>query len=78
MPQERVLLLNPNLMKPVVTPIALDYLGWVLKKNGYDVDLIDLSFSSDIDKALEQYFNIDFPVAVGITVRNMDDAYYLR
>ena len=49
MPFEKVLLINSNQMKPVVTPIALDYLGHALKRMEYEVDLLDLSFSSDID-----------------------------
>jgi len=77
MPSDRVLLVNPNQMKPAVTPIALDYLGHALKKKGYDVDLLDVSFSSDMDADLSRYFSDKSPVAVGITVRNVDDSYYL-
>ena len=42
MPFQTVLLINPNRMKPVVSPIALDYLGHALKKAGYGVDVLDL------------------------------------
>ena len=38
MPYDKILLINPNQMKPVVTPIALDYLGHTLKEIGYDED----------------------------------------
>jgi radical SAM superfamily enzyme YgiQ (UPF0313 family) len=77
MSSEKVLLINPNRMKPVVTPIALDYLGHALKKSGYGVDLVDLAFSSDVSEDLSSYFKGNSPVAVGVTVRNVDDAYYL-
>ena len=77
MPSQKVLLINPNRMKPVVTPIALDYLGHALKRAGYGVDVLDLSFSADIGGDLSQYFESNSPAAVGITVRNVDDSYYL-
>jgi radical SAM superfamily enzyme YgiQ (UPF0313 family) len=77
MPFENVLLINPNRMKPVVTPIALDYLGHALEKAGYGVHLLDLSFSSNINEELSRYFRDNAPTAIGITVRNVDDAYYL-
>jgi len=77
MPFESVLLINPNRMKPVVTPIALDYLGHALKEAEYGVDLLDLSFSSNINEDLSRYFTDNTPAAIGLTVRNVDDAYYL-
>ncbi len=77
MPSEKVLLINSNRMKPVVTPRALDYLGHALKKTEYEVDLLDLSFSSNVDEDLSEYFRDNSPVVIGITARNVDDAYYL-
>ncbi|MFC1716549.1 B12-binding domain-containing radical SAM protein [Candidatus Poribacteria bacterium] len=77
MPSEKVLLINSNQMKPVVTPIALDYLGHALKKMEYEVDLLDLSFSSNIDADLSEYFRDNSPAVIGVTARNVDDAYYL-
>ena len=77
MPFEKVLLINSNQMKPVVTPIALDYLGHALKKMGYEVDLLDLAFSSNVDEDLSRYFKGNCPSVIGVTARNVDDAYYL-
>ena len=77
MPFQKVLLINSNQMRPVVTPIALDYLGHALKKMEYDVDLLDLSFASDAGGYLAQYFQSNSPAVIGVTVRNLDDAYYL-
>ena len=74
---EKILLINPNRMRPVVTPIALDYLGHALKKMNYSVDLLDLSFSLDVDEDLSRYFRDNSPAVIGLTVRNVDDAYYL-
>jgi radical SAM superfamily enzyme YgiQ (UPF0313 family) len=77
MPFERVLLINPNRMRPVVTPIALDYLSHALKKTGYGVHLLDLSFSLNVCEDISRYFSDNCPAAIGVTVRNVDDAYYL-
>ena len=77
MPAAKILLINPNKMKPAIAPIALDYLGHALKKKGYHVDLLDVSFSPDMDADISRYFSHSSPAVVGITVRNVDDSYYL-
>jgi len=71
----KVLLVNPNKMKPVVAPIALDYLADSLQKKDCRVDLLDLAFSSDQGDSLGEYFKINNPDLIGITVRNTDDCY---
>ena len=38
----QVLLVNPNRMKPPVTPIALDYLAHALSTQGIQADVLDL------------------------------------
>lgn len=75
--QHRVLLINPNEMKPPVTPIGLDYIASALERAGFAVDLIDLCFAASFKEELDAYFNNHDPVAVGVTVRNTDDCYYL-
>ncbi len=75
--QQRVLLVNPNEMKPPVTPIGLDYIAGALERAGFAVDLIDLCFASTYQEELDVYFRGHDPVAVGVTVRNTDDCYYL-
>src|SRR5208283_3577289 len=72
----KILLVNPNLMKPIVTPVALDYLGIALKNTGFQVDLLDLSFSADIEDDIKKTFQGNHYILVGITVRNLDDSYY--
>ncbi len=72
----RILFINPIKIRPVVGPIAIDYLGYVLKQNGYIIDFIDNSFSIDIKKSLKDYLNQYKPLAIGITVRNTDDCYF--
>ncbi|RLB06544.1 MAG: hypothetical protein DRG50_05360, partial [Deltaproteobacteria bacterium] len=73
----RVLLINPNQMKPPVTPIGLDYLASSLGLTGFEVDLIDLCFTTSWQQAVEEYFEVHNPVAIGVSVRNTDDCYYL-
>ncbi|MDD1776997.1 MAG: radical SAM protein [Candidatus Helarchaeota archaeon] len=73
--KNRVLFINPILIRPVVGPIALDYLGYALRKAGYMIDLIDHSFSN-LKDALKEYFRKTTPVAIGVTVRNTDDCYF--
>ena len=73
--KNRVLFINPLLIRPVVGPIAFDYLGHTLKTAGYTIDLIDHSFSN-LKNLLEEYFRKTTPVAIGVTVRNTDDCYF--
>ncbi|HPA46299.1 MAG TPA: radical SAM protein [bacterium] len=70
----KILLVNPNLMKPPVTPVALDYLGQALEQAGFDVELLDLSFADDPVAAIEQSVT-DNEDLVAVTVRNTDDCY---
>jgi len=70
----KILLVNPNLMKPPVTPVALDYLGQALEQAGFEIDLLDLSFASDPVAAIEQRVT-DEEDLVAVTVRNTDDCY---
>jgi tryptophan 2-C-methyltransferase len=74
---QRVLLVNPNEMKPAVAPIGLDYIASSLELAGFKVDLIDLCFASSFKEELDAYFQGHDPLAIGVTVRNTDDCYYL-
>jgi radical SAM superfamily enzyme YgiQ (UPF0313 family) len=73
--ENRILLINPLQIRPVVGPIAFDYLGYVLKEAGFAVDLVDHAFA-DLNAALAQYFSAHNPLAIGITVRNTDTCLY--
>ncbi len=72
----KVVLINPNNIKPLVAPIALDYLASSLKAMGHQVDILDLSFVSDFKAAVKNYFKDNCVDVVGITIRNTDDCYY--
>ncbi len=70
---EKVLLVNPNQMKPAVAPIALDYLASALTKHCFQVDVLDLCFSPDWTEDIDRYFTDNSPIAIGISLRNTDD-----
>ncbi len=73
----RILLINPNQMKPGVAPIALDYLAQALEGRGHEVELLDLCFLGNIEPALDEYLLGSRFHAIGLTIRNTDDCYYL-
>jgi len=72
----QVVLINSNRMQPPIGPIGLDYVAQGLERHGVSVDLLDLCFVEDAPAAIEAYFLDQRPLAVGISIRNMDDAYF--
>jgi radical SAM superfamily enzyme YgiQ (UPF0313 family) len=76
MARHTVLLVNPNLMRPPVGPIGLDYVAGALGEAGFDPMLCDLAFAGDWQSCLDNALASAAPLAVGVTVRNLDDAYF--
>ncbi len=72
---KKILLINPNRMKPPVAPIAIDYIGSALEAAGFSLAFLDLSFEDDADAALQRLLSDDV-LYVGITVRNVDDSFF--
>ncbi len=74
-----VLLINPNLMKPPVTPVAVDFLASALRAGGFAVRFLDLAFERDVDAAIEREINEigGSPLFVGVTTRNIDDSFFV-
>ncbi len=70
-----ILIVKTNLMKPPVTPVAVDHLGTMLKAQGYSVRFLDLAFEKDVDAALEREIKGDL-LFVGMTIRNIDDSFF--
>ncbi|GAB4338847.1 MAG: hypothetical protein Kow0099_13260 [Candidatus Abyssubacteria bacterium] len=70
-----ILLINPNLMKPPVTPVAIDFLGSALRHAGHEVHFLDLAFEADIDSAITRALENQF-LFVGLSVRNTDDSFF--
>ncbi len=75
MKKETVLLVNPNQMKPPVTPVALDYLAQSLEEKGFAVEVLDLAFSTDAELDIQSALRRMDPILIGVTVRNLDDSY---
>ncbi|MBI4558788.1 MAG: radical SAM protein [Candidatus Hydrogenedentes bacterium] len=76
MPRPRILLVNPNRMRPPIAPIGLEYVAAALARSGYEPVLGDLSFAVDWRQDLTANVEEVAPNAIGVTVRNLDDAYF--
>jgi tryptophan 2-C-methyltransferase len=63
-----VTLVNPNFVKPGVTPYALDILCSHLEVAGFEVEVLDLTFRDQL--GLAEYFAVRDPMLVGVTLRN--------
>lgn len=72
----KVLLINPNRMKPPVTPVALDYLAQALEDRDIVVEVLDLAFSNDIEADVVTRLQNSTFTLIGVTVRNIDDSYF--
>ncbi len=76
MPRPRVLLVNPNRMRPPIGPLGLEYVAAALARHGYDPAWCDLTFADDWPAAVADATQSCSPLAVGLSVRNLDDAYF--
>lgn len=71
-----ITLVNPNFVHPPIAPYALDILTTSLEADGFDVEVVDLTFRRDNwPVVLGEYFAKRQPMLVGITVRNTDTIY---
>jgi radical SAM superfamily enzyme YgiQ (UPF0313 family) len=75
MNKETILLVNPNQMKPPVTPVALDYLVQSLEEKGFEAEVLDLAFSTDAESDIQSVLRRMDPILIGVSVRNLDDSY---
>ncbi|MEW6489547.1 MAG: radical SAM protein [Thermodesulfobacteriota bacterium] len=69
----RVLLVNPNRIRPPVAPLGLDYLADALAARGAEVRVLDLCLEPEVPAAVADAFG---PDVVGVTLRNTDDCYF--
>jgi radical SAM superfamily enzyme YgiQ (UPF0313 family) len=76
MNQPVILLVNPNKMMPPIAPLGLEYVAAGLAGRGYEPVLCDLTWHADWATALESAIRDAAPFAVGVSVRNIDDAYF--
>ena len=69
-----ILLVNPNLMKPPVTPVGLDHIGQHLRDAGLEAELLDLAFADSPEQAIDEAMRRDW-LLVAVSVRNVDDSF---
>ena len=71
-----VTLVNPNFVHPPITPYALDILATALEREGFEVEVVDLTFERDHwQEKIRGYFETRAPLLVGVSVRNTDTIY---
>jgi len=71
-----VTLVNPNFVYPPITPYALDILTTSLEADGFDVEVVDLTFHrDDWEGPLREHLATRDPLLVGVTIRNTDTIY---
>lgn len=71
---EKVVLVHTNQLKePPVAPIGLDYLADSLKRNGFEVDILDLCLADDFKEEINGFFSHSEVFAVGINLRNLNN-----
>lgn len=76
MSKSLVTLVNPNFVHPPIAPYALDILTTSLEDDGFEVNVVDLTFRREEWRAvLRDYFASHDPLLVGVTVRNTDTIY---
>jgi radical SAM superfamily enzyme YgiQ (UPF0313 family) len=73
---DRVILINSNRMKPAVGPIGLDYLADPLRRAGFHPYIFDLCFSRAYRQPLAARLKALRPLAIGLSLRNLDDCYF--
>lgn len=71
-----ITLINTNLMRPPIAPIGLDYIATSLRAAGVDTGILDLGLTADPNAALGEYFACHSPQLVGLSFRNLDDAFW--
>ena len=73
----KILLVNPNRYKsPPVPPIGLEYVASSLADKGHSVKLVDLCFSENISRDIDEAVRTFRPDIAGVTVRNVDTVLY--
>lgn len=69
----RIALVNSNRIRPPIAPIALDYIAEYLHAQDHQIDVLDLCWEEDVDRAIVEFFSTQTYGLVGITLRNTDD-----
>ena len=75
--ERSVLLVNTNVARPLVSPVGLEYVGEALVAAGLSVRILDLSFETDWEVALQKELGDYEPLVLGLSVRNTDDCSFV-
>jgi radical SAM superfamily enzyme YgiQ (UPF0313 family) len=70
-------LINTNVTRPPVSPVGLEYVAETLYQAGITIAVIDLVFETDWREAIRRELKAEEPLAVGLTVRNVDDSSFV-
>jgi radical SAM superfamily enzyme YgiQ (UPF0313 family) len=72
-----ILLINPNRFKsPPVPPVGLEYIAGSLENGGHKVRILDLCFSENVRRELDDAVRNFRPELAGLTVRNVDSVLH--
>lgn len=76
----KVLLVHTNRehLPDPVAPVGLAYVAGALLENSHEVEVADLCFADEPLEALAQHLRRFSPRAVGVALRNVDNAAFLR
>lgn len=72
----RVSFVNSNQIKPAIAPIAFDYLSGPVQRAGFQLELLDLCFAEDFERAIVEHAARYQPDYWAVTLRNTDDVYF--
>jgi len=72
----RVALVNPNRIKPPISPLGIEYVAEGLLAAGHEVTILDLCWEEQPEKAIPAFFNRQEYGLVGISIRNTDDCSF--
>lgn len=70
---EKVALVYLNRTRPPLFSLGLEYLGAALRREGFEVEVLDLCLAEDPERAIRDFFSRDEFFAVGVNLRNLDD-----
>ena len=59
-----------------VAPLGISYIAGAVQAQGYEVELLDLCFSKDIEGDIERAVRRFGPELIGISIRNVDNLTY--
>ena len=72
----RVALVNPNRILPPISPLGLEYVGEGLLAAGHEVNILDLCWEEQPERAIPAFFGGQEYGLVGISIRNTDDCSF--